>query len=91
MPLSDISDTLNKDNPEIDIMNNKSNGFRRGNLGTIFNSVYQRVNINMFVYFSSVSVNDAINKLSSLDCVKAAPEYIRKVLLNVDFGLEDTL
>ena len=71
-------------------MNNKSNGFWRGNLGTIFNSVYQRVNITMFLYFSSVSVNDAINKLSSLDCVKVAPEYIRKVLLNVDFGLEET-
>ena len=43
----------------------------------------------MFVYSSSVSVNDAVNKLHSLDCVKAAPEHIRKVLLNVDFGLED--
>ena len=45
----------------------------------------------MFEYFSSVSVNDTINKLRSLDCFKAALEHIRKVLLNVDFGLKDRL
>ena len=35
-----------------------------------------------------MSVDDAINKLCSLDCIKAAGAH-RKVLLNVDFGLED--
>ena len=45
----------------------------------------------MFEYFSSVSVNDTINKFRSLDYFKAALEHIRKVLLNVDFGLKDRL
>ena len=35
-----------------------------------------------------MSVDDAINKLCSVDCIKAAGEHT-KVLLNVDFGLED--
>ena len=36
-----------------------------------------------------MSVNDAINKICSLDCVKVDVEHIRKVFLDDDFDLED--
>ena len=91
MSISDIRDMINDDSKEIDMKNNELNAFWRCDLGKISNSAYQRIKINMFEYFSSVSVNDTINKFRSLDYFKAALEHIRKVLLNVDFGLKDRL
>lgn len=55
----------------------------------IFNSAYQNKDKYQLVYSSYVSVNDAINKICSLDCVKVVVEHIRKVFLDDDFDLED--
>ena len=88
--ISDIRDMINNDNPEIDMKNNELKAFLEEEFQTnIQFCLSDSKNKSQFVYSSSVSVNDAINKLRSLDCVKNAAEHIRKVLLNVDFGLED--
>ena len=88
--ISDIRDMINNDNPEIDMKNNELKAFLEEEFQTnIQFCLSDSKNKSQFVYSSSVSVNDAINKLRSSDCVKNAAEHISKVPLNVDFGLED--
>ena len=78
------------DNPEIDMKNNELKAFMEEEFGNNIQFCFsESKNKSQFVYSSSVSVNDAINKLRSLDCVKVAGEHIRKAPLNVNFGLED--
>ena len=81
---------INDDNPEIDMKKNDLKAFMEEEFGNnIQFCLSECKNKSQFVCSSSVSVNDSINKLRSLDCVKVAKEHIRKALLNVDFGLED--
>ena len=88
--ISDIRDMINDDNPEIDMKNNELKAFMEEELGNnIQFCLSESKNKSHFVYSSSASVNDTINKLRSLDFVKVAGGHIRKALLNVDFGLED--
>ena len=81
---------INYDNLEIDIKKIKLKAFIVEEFGNnIQFCLSESTNKSQFVYSSSVSVNDAINKLRSLNCIKGAAEHIRKDLLHVDFGLED--
>ena len=80
---------INDDNPEIDMKNNELKAFMEEEFGNnIQFCLSESKNKSQFAYSSIVSVNDAINKLCSLDCIKVAGEHIRKALLNVDFGLK---
>ena len=88
--ISDVRDMINNDNPETDMKKNELKAFLEEEFQTnIQFCLSDSKNKSQFVYSSSVSVNDAINKVRSLDCVKNAAEHIRKVLLNVEFRLED--
>ena len=88
--ISDIRDMINSENSETDMKNNELKAFLEEEFQTnIQFCLSESKNKSQFVYSSSISVKDAINKLRSIDCVKNAAEHIRKVLLNVDFGLED--
>ena len=85
----DICDMINNENPETDMKNSELKAFLEEEFETnIQFCLSESKNKSQFVYSSSISVKDAINKLRSIDCVKNAAEHIRKVL-NVDFGLED--
>ena len=88
--ISDVRDMTNNDNPETDMKKNELKAFLEEEFQTnIQFCLSDSKNKSQFVYSSSFSVNDAINKVRSLDCVKNAAEHIRKVLLNVEFRLED--
>ena len=81
---------INNENPETEMKNNELKAFLEEELQTnIQFCLPESKNKSQFVYSSSISVKHAINKLYSIDCVKNAAEHVRKVLLNVDFGLED--
>ena len=81
---------ISYNNLEIDMKNNKLEVFLEEELGNnIQLSLLECKNKSQVIYSPSVSVNDVINKLRLLNCVKATTEHIRKVLLNVDLDLED--
>ena len=88
--ISNIRDMINNENPETDMKNNELKAFLEKEFQTnIQFSLSESKDKSQIVYSSSITVKDAINKLRSIDCVKNAVQYIRKVLLNVDFCLED--
>ena len=71
MAISNIRDMINNENPETDIKSNELKAFLEEEFQTnIEFCLSESKNKSQFVYSSSISVKDAINKLRSIDCVK---------------------
>ena len=90
MAISDIRDMINQENAS-DLTNKEIKSFLIDELGdTISFCQPERKNQSQFVFSSSIDVNHVVNSLRNLNVIKEAAITIRKSLLEVNFGLDDS-
>ena len=88
--LSGIRDMINQGDDAY-LKNNEIKGFLIEKFGDSI-SFYdpERKNQSLFAFYSSMEVQDVINSLRNIDVVKTAAIEIRKSLLDVNVGLENS-